>query len=53
MEQFKTFLKAALTVATPENHELYWFLLELFSKRDSDKDWIVTVNDFPTMMDRV
>ena len=32
LEQFKTFLKAGLTVGSPENNELYWYLLGLFTE---------------------
>merc|ERR1712181_195908 len=32
VEQFKAFLRAALTVGSPENNELYWYLLELFTE---------------------
>jgi len=53
MEQFKTFLTAALTVGSPENNELYWYLLELFTEHDSDKDGIVIMSDFPAMLDRM
>jgi Ca2+-binding EF-hand superfamily protein len=53
MEQFKTFLKAALTIGSPENNELYWFLLELFTEYDTNKNGIVTMSDFPAMLDRV
>jgi Ca2+-binding EF-hand superfamily protein len=53
MEQFKTFLKAALTIGSPENNELYWFLLELFTEYDTNKNGIVTMSDFPAMLDMV
>jgi len=32
---------------------LYWFLVELFTENDTDKDGIVMLADFPTMMDRM
>merc|ERR1719452_360783 len=51
VEQFKQFLKAAVTPGSEENTELYWFLVELFTKHDTDKDGIVMLVDFPTMMD--
>jgi Ca2+-binding EF-hand superfamily protein len=46
LEQFKTFLKAALAVGSTENNEFYWFLLELFTKHNNDKDGNVTLSDF-------
>merc|ERR1712055_1005239 len=52
LEAFKAFLKAALVVGTPENTELYWFLLELFTDADPDKDGIVMLSDFSAMLDR-
>jgi Ca2+-binding EF-hand superfamily protein len=53
IEQFKTFLKAALTIGSTENTELYWFLLELFTEHDTNKNGIVTMSDFPAMLDMV
>ena len=46
--QFMTFLNAAVRVGTPENTELYWFFLQLFTDADANKDGIVTF-----MMDNV
>ena len=43
-----TFFNAAVTVGTPENTELYWFFLQLFTDADANKDGIVTF-----MMDNV
>ena len=40
--QFMTFLNAAVRVGTPENTELYWFFLQLFTDADANKDGIVT-----------
>ena len=53
IEQFKQFLKVAVTPGSEENTELYWFLVELFTEHDTDKDGIVMLVDFPTMMDRM
>ena len=46
LEQFKTFLKAALAVGSTENNEFDWFLLEHFTEHDNDKDGIITLSDF-------
>ena len=53
MEQFKEFLKTAVQPGTSEHTEMYWFLLELLTEHDTDKDGIVMKGDFPTMMDKV
>merc|ERR1711970_814831 len=45
-DQYKTFIKAAVNVGTPENTELYWFLIELFTEADHNK------NDFTAMFDK-
>merc|ERR1712208_60727 len=50
-EQYKTFIKAAVNVGTPENTELYWFLIELFTEADHNKNGIVTLGDFTAMFD--
>ena len=42
------FLNAAVKVGTPENTELFWFFLQLFTDADANKDGIVTF-----MMDNV
>merc|ERR1712105_28567 len=52
LEDFKMFTKAALVAGTPENTELYWFLLELFTDADRDRDGIVLMSEFPGMLDQ-
>ena len=52
-DQYKTFMKSAVVVGKAENTELYWFLLELFTEHDIYKDGIVTLSDFPTMLDQL
>merc|ERR1712236_117870 len=51
-EEFKAFVKAALVVGSPEHTEMYWFLLELFTEADPDKDGIVMLTDFSAMLDK-
>merc|ERR1712183_1024008 len=51
-EQYKTFIKAAVSVGTPENTELYWFLIEMFTEADRNKNGIVTLSDFTAMFDK-
>jgi len=63
VDQYKTFIKAAVsccgegTFATtasspssPEHVELYWYMLEIFTDHDSDKDGIIKMTEFPAMM---
>merc|ERR1711970_828335 len=52
LKEFKQFLQPALVVGNPENTELYWFLLELFTEADLDKDGIVMLTEFSEMLDR-
>jgi len=49
--QYKTFIKAAMSkVAGPEHVELYWYMLEIFTEHDTDKDGFVMKAEFPAMM---
>merc|ERR1711970_551624 len=52
LEEFKAFVKAALVIGSPENTEMYWFLLELFTESDRDRDGIVMLSEFPGMLDQ-
>merc|ERR1712112_95771 len=52
VDQYKTFIKAAMASATcPEHVELYWYMLEIFTDHDSDKDGIIKMAEFPAMME--
>merc|ERR1711868_96310 len=52
LDQYKTFIKAAMTSPTcPEHVELYWYMLEIFTDHDSDKDGIIKMAEFPAMME--
>ena len=43
--------KAAMSkLAGPEHVELYWYMLEIFTKHDTDKDGFVMKAEFPAMM---
>merc|ERR1711970_1597921 len=53
LEQFKTFLKAAVELGTSERTELYWHLVELFTESDVNKEGIVTASVFPELMDNL
>merc|ERR1711990_60648 len=49
--QYKAFIKAAVSkVAGPEHVELYWYMLEIFTEHDTDKDGFVMKAEFPAMM---
>ena len=51
VDQYKAFIKAALTnVGGPENIELYWFMLELFTDHDTNKCGQVSLSSFSPMM---
>ena len=51
VDEYKTFIKKAVTNVTgPENVELYWFMLELFTDHDTTKCGRVNISQFPAMM---
>ena len=52
-EQYMEFIKKALEVGTPENLELYWFLVEIFTDADCNKDGLICKRLFPTMMNQL
>merc|ERR1712112_464011 len=51
VDEYKKFIKTAIdTPASSEAIELYWYMLEIFTDHDSDKDGIVKIATFPSMM---
>merc|ERR1712138_373121 len=51
VDEYKKFIKAAMASPTcPEHVELYWYILEIFTDHDSDKDGIIKMAEFPAMM---
>ena len=51
--QYKAFIKAALgKVAGPQHVELYWYMLEIFTDHDTDKDGIIKQAEFSEMMNQ-
>merc|ERR1712055_301153 len=52
LNEFKHFLQPAIVAGNPENTELYWFLLELFTESDLDRDGIVMLTEFSGMLDK-
>eukprot|EP00092_Neocalanus_flemingeri_P040133 GFUD01043715.1.p1 GENE.GFUD01043715.1~~GFUD01043715.1.p1 ORF type:complete len:258 (-),score=69.25 GFUD01043715.1:105-878(-) len=52
-EEFLQFLKAAVKPGTPEYTEMFWYLVELFTESDSNKDGIITKRAFASIMDKL
>merc|ERR1712033_41720 len=51
VDDYKKFIKAAMASPTcPEHVELYWYMLEIFTDHDADKDGIVKMDEFNAMM---
>merc|ERR1712212_143636 len=51
VDQYKAFIKTAVTkIGSPENVELYWFMLELFTDSDTTKCGKVKYSEFAHMM---
>ena len=55
VEEYKTFIKTAVCPDTscPEHLELYWYMLEIFTDHDTDKDGIIKMTEFPAMMNEL
>merc|ERR1719378_1208298 len=54
VEEYKKFIKAAIdNSSSAEALELYWYMLEIFTEQDGDKDGIVKLAEFPSMMNQV
>merc|ERR1712080_583755 len=51
--EFTAFIKKAVVAGSAEHTELFWFLLEIFTEHDTDKDGNVTMRSFPAMVDKV
>merc|ERR1712033_123276 len=51
VEEYKKFIKAAIEDSnSAESLELYWYMLEIFTEHDTDKDGIIKLAEFPAMM---
>merc|ERR1712113_803106 len=51
VDEYKKFLKAAIDNSSgTEAVELNWYMLEIFTDHDADKDGIIKVAEFPSMM---
>merc|ERR1712121_362864 len=51
VEEYKKFIKTAIEDSnSAESLELYWYMLEIFTEHDSDKDGIIKLAEFPAMM---
>merc|ERR1711954_536614 len=54
VEEYKKFIKAAVdNSSSSEAVELYWYMLEIFTEQVGDKDGIVKLAEFPSMMNQV
>merc|ERR1712111_41771 len=54
LEEYKKFISAAIgNSSSSEAVELYWYMLEIFTEQDGDKDGIVKLAEFPSMMNQV
>merc|ERR1712234_12686 len=54
VEEYKKFISAAISnSSSSEAVELYWYMLEIFTEQDGDKDGIVKLAEFPSMMNQL
>merc|ERR1711926_33595 len=54
VDEYKKFIKAAIdNSSSAEAVELYWYMLEIFTEQDGDKDGIVKLAEFPSMMNQL
>merc|ERR1712211_168392 len=51
VDEYKKFIKAAIDNSSgSEAVELYWYMLVIFTDHDADKDGIIKMAEFPSMM---
>merc|ERR1712098_424449 len=51
VDEYKKFIKAAIDISSgAEAVELYWYMLEIFTDQDADKDGIIKLEEFNAMM---
>merc|ERR1711875_173043 len=51
VDEYKKFIETAINKSdSAEALELYWYMLEIFTEQDGDKDGIVKLAEFPAMM---
>merc|ERR1712126_385160 len=48
--EYLEFIKKATDASSAENLEIYWFLVEIFTDADSNKDGLITKRAFPSMV---
>merc|ERR1712040_31475 len=54
VEEYKEFIKVAVCpTPCPQQVELYWYMLEIFTDHGSDMDGIVKMAEFPAMMNEL
>merc|ERR1711951_259634 len=51
VDEYKNFIKEAITNhSSAQSVELYWYMLEIFTDHDADKDGIIKIEEFNPMM---
>merc|ERR1712154_508748 len=51
VEEYKKFVETAINKSdSAESLELYWYMLEIFTEHDSDKDGIIKLAEYPSMI---
>jgi len=51
VDEYKKFIKEGITnSSSAEAVELYWYMLEIFTDHDTDKDGIIKLEEFSAMM---
>merc|ERR1711973_979989 len=54
VDEYKKFIQTAINKSgSTEAVELYWYMLEIFTEEDGDKDGIVKLAEFPSMMNQL
>merc|ERR1719308_213732 len=51
VDEYKNFIKEGITnSSSAEAVELYWYMMEIFTDHDADKDGIIKLEEFSAMM---
>merc|ERR1712113_737748 len=51
VDEYKKFIETAINKSdSAEALELYWYMVEIFTEHDADKDGIIKMAEFPSMM---
>ena len=52
-DDYLKFVKAAVNTGTKEHTEMFWYLVEMFTEFDTNKDGTLSMRSFPKMVDRL